>query len=72
MPSVRNRANRIAEHRLRKGLSQEAVARQAGIGLRSFQAIEGGKQEPKIKTALAIAAALGVRLDILFPPDGQV
>jgi DNA-binding XRE family transcriptional regulator len=68
---VRNRANRIAEHRERKGLTQEAVAREAGIGLRSFQAIEGGTQQPKIKTAVAIAAALGVRLDILFPVDGQ-
>ena len=61
----------IAEHirkiRLKKGLSQEKLARSADIALNTLTKIESGlSQEPTIKTIAKIAGALGVSVDELI------
>jgi putative transcriptional regulator len=58
--------SRVREYRLRKGLSQEALARQLGISRQTVVSIERGKSEPKVLLALAMASALGVAVHELF------
>jgi len=59
-------AKNIRRVRLKKGLSQEKVARLADIALNTLTKIESGlSQEPTIRTIAKIANALGVSLDEL-------
>jgi DNA-binding XRE family transcriptional regulator len=51
--------------REQRGLSQEAVARRAGISLNSYARIEGGLANPSWTTGRAIAEALDVTLEEL-------
>ena len=51
---------RLKEIRQRAGLSQEDVARAAGVTLGAVSKIETGKVGPTWATATAIAKALGV------------
>lgn len=46
--------------RRRRGLSQEAVAKRAGMQRDSVQKIEAGKRSVRLGTLLALADALGV------------
>ena len=50
-------------------LTQQAVADQAGIGLRHYQNIEGGFINPSFKALSCIIHRLGMSADILFYPD---
>ena len=50
-------------------LTQQAVADQAGIGLRHYQNIEGGVINPSFKALSSIIHRLGMSADILFYPD---
>lgn len=50
-------------------LTQQAVADQAGIGLRHYQNIEGGFINPSFKVLSSIIHRLGMSADILFYPD---
>ena len=50
-------------------LTQQAVADQAGIGLRHYQNIEGGFINPSFKALSSIIHRLGMSADILFYPD---
>lgn len=50
-------------------LTQQAVADQAGIGLRHYQNIEGGFINPSFKALSSIIQRLGMSADILFYPD---
>lgn len=43
-----------------RDLSQEAVARRAGIGPKHMSELERGNKNPRIATFLRIAAALGI------------
>ena len=58
--------SRVREYRLKKGLSQEALARQLGVSRQTVVSIERGNSEPKVLLALAMAAALGVAVHELF------
>ena len=59
-------AKNIRRIRLKKGLSQEKVARLANIALNTLTKIESGlSKEPTIKTITKIAGVLGVSLDEL-------
>ena len=59
-------AKNIRRIRLKKGLSQEKVARIANIALNTLTKIESGlSKEPTIKTITKIAGVLGVSLDEL-------
>lgn len=56
----------VKEYRERKGLSQEALARELGVSRQTVVNIERGNNEPRILLAIAISAILGVALDQLF------
>lgn len=50
----------IKSARLRKGITQYALADAAGVGRRFIQGVENGHHEAKISTLFSIAHALGV------------
>ena len=58
-------AARIQAIRKSKGWSQEALAEEAGVSLRTIQRVEQGDSVPRGYTLQALAAALGVPLDAL-------
>ena len=66
---------RISTLRKSKGLSQEVLAEQSGVSLRTIQRMEQGDTVPRGHTLQALATALGVPLDALrtelaLPTDG--
>lgn len=71
-------ARQIIDLRKSKGLSQERLAEQASINLRTLQRIEKGKTEPRGDTLRLIAAALEVPVETLFgisdkeAPEGRI
>lgn len=48
------------------GKTQAQVAKEAGISERVYQSYEYDKYEPKVRTAIRIARALGVETGQLF------
>jgi transcriptional regulator with XRE-family HTH domain len=50
----------VRRHRLAAGLTQEALAERAGLGVRTLQALEEGESRPRRETARRLAAALGL------------
>ncbi|WP_165821991.1 helix-turn-helix domain-containing protein [Hymenobacter edaphi] len=56
-------ADRIQTIRKSRGLSQEMLAEQSGVSLRTIQRVEQGDTVPRGHTLQALAAALGVALD---------
>ncbi len=59
-------AKKIRELRVKKGLSQEKLARLADVALNTVVKIETGESKhPTIQTMFGIAKALGVSLDDL-------
>ncbi len=60
-------AENIRKIRLKKGLSQEKLARLANIALNTLTKIESGlSKEPTIQTIAKIANVLGVSVDELI------
>ncbi|MCC2544992.1 helix-turn-helix domain-containing protein [Hymenobacter sp. BT175] len=63
-------AERIQALRKSKGLSQELLAEQSGISLRTIQRVEQGDTVPRGHTVQALASALGVTLaDLRLTPE---
>ncbi|MCC3157025.1 helix-turn-helix domain-containing protein [Hymenobacter sp. 15J16-1T3B] len=70
--------DRILTIRKSRGLSQEMLAEQSGVSLRTIQRVEQGDTVPRGHTLQALAAALGVTLDefraaperAMVPPAG--
>ena len=61
---------RVRRLRNSAGLSQDALARAAGVGRVTLVRLEKGEQTPRLKTLEAIARTLGVRvLDLLVEPE---
>ena len=60
-------ADRVREWRHRRMLSQQEVADRAGTSLFTIQRIERGEGSVRPKTGRAVAAALGVSIEELFP-----
>jgi putative molybdopterin biosynthesis protein len=60
--------NRVREFRVNCGLTQAQLAEQAGISRTAVTAIEGDRLVPSVSAALALARALGVRVETLFAP----
>ncbi|RSK48058.1 helix-turn-helix domain-containing protein [Hymenobacter rigui] len=58
---------RITAIRKSKGLSQEVLAEQSGVSLRTIQRVEQGETEPRGYTLQALAAALDVPLEAFRP-----
>jgi molybdate-binding protein/transcriptional regulator with XRE-family HTH domain len=58
--------NRVRDERLRRGWSQEELARRSGLSRAGISAIETGRLVPSAAAALALAAAIGIRVEGLF------
>lgn len=56
---------RVRETRQGAGLSQAALAEQAGVTNETISRLERGAFEPSLSTIVAVADALGVELDFL-------
>ena len=66
IPVMAQFESNVKKFRERKGLSQEALARELGVSRQTVVNIERGNNEPRILLAIAISAILGVALDQLF------
>ncbi len=64
----RRSAHPLKVYRTAKLLSQAETARAAGVARSTIIRIEAGDR-PSLKTALAIAAAIGVESRVLFPEE---
>ena len=52
--------------RVLTGVTQEALARRAGVRRETVSRVENGG-EPQLRTARRLADALGLQLELLFP-----
>jgi DNA-binding XRE family transcriptional regulator len=66
MPAMTIPTNQLRYLRHARGLTQAGLAAAAGLGLRTVIRVEHGEVEPTLRTARAIARALGVSLDDVF------
>ncbi|MDD5341146.1 MAG: helix-turn-helix transcriptional regulator [Patescibacteria group bacterium] len=57
---------RVKEFRLKKGLTQEELARRVGVRRETIVFLEQGKYNPSLKLALNIAKELKIPVDELF------
>lgn len=53
---------RVRTRREQLGLKQRDLAKKAGIGESTLSRIETGKREPQMRSLVALAKALGVKL----------
>jgi predicted ATPase/transcriptional regulator with XRE-family HTH domain len=53
----------VRQYRLAAGLTQEALAERAGLGVRTLQGLEEGDNLPRRETLLRLAKALGLSTD---------
>lgn len=58
----------LALRRLSVGLRQADLARDAGVGRETLSRLERGINTPQLRTAQKLADALGVGVEIIFPP----
>ena len=66
MSSGNSHLKNLKRLRLKKGWSQERLAREAGISYITLVKIERGNiQNPKLETLMKLAGALGVSIDKL-------
>ena len=56
----------LKEHRLRLGLSQEAVARAVGVSRQSINSIERGRYIPSLPLALKLGRLFSCQTEELF------
>lgn len=59
----------IAKYRHKKGISQDELAFQAGLGERTISRIELGERDPRFTTLEKIAKTLGIELKNLMEFD---
>ena len=64
-------AKKISEHRKIKGLTQEELAEQAKVNLRTIQRIENSESEPRSKTLQLICDVLEVDIKDLLVKQNQ-
>ncbi|MDD5623219.1 MAG: helix-turn-helix transcriptional regulator [Candidatus Peribacteraceae bacterium] len=58
--------NRIREFRVKRGMTQEALAAAAGVRRETIVFLEQGKYNPSLQLAYNVAKALGTTIDKLF------
>ncbi|MDD5041075.1 MAG: helix-turn-helix transcriptional regulator [Candidatus Peribacteraceae bacterium] len=58
--------NRIREFRTQKNMTQDALARAAGVRRETIVFLEQGKYNPSLELAHNVAVALGQTVDSLF------
>lgn len=63
---------RIKELRARFGLTQEELAKKAGVRRETILFIEKGEYNPSLRLAHKIATVLGTTIDELFLFDDEV
>jgi len=63
---AKNFGRRVRQLRLKKGLSQEALAEKAELDRAHLSGIERGTENPTLFTVQQIADALGTTLEKLF------
>jgi transcriptional regulator with XRE-family HTH domain len=64
---LRDVGRKIAEGRVKRGLTQEAFAEQiVGCSLKYLQAIEAGRENLTVESLVALAGKVGVRVQQLF------
>ena len=68
-PKLQYLGDRIKAARNENHLTQQALAEQAGIGLRHYQNIENGLINPSYKVLFSIIHRLAMSTDILFYSD---
>ena len=56
----------VHEHRIRRSLTQEELARKAGVTRQTVIAIEKGNYAPSVALALRLAKVLGTSVEELF------
>lgn len=61
-----NLGKAIQSSRIRRGLSQEGLAKLAGCSVSYLSMLENSKRDPTLSTIERIAAALNVPVEILF------
>lgn len=61
-PALKKIGARIRQLRIARGLSQEALAFDAGVAVNSIATIERGEANPSVAVLLAIARVLRVKL----------
>ena len=66
-PYMASDTNKIKKTRKQKGLTQEEVAKKAGISSNYYAKIERGTINTSIEKANKIAKALGVEVSDIFP-----
>jgi putative transcriptional regulator len=59
----------IRERRLLQGWTQAELAQHLGVSRQAFNAIEAGRAQPSVETALALARLLGCTVERLLAPD---
>ena len=64
--STHNLRNNLKRARSNVGLTQEELARQAGISRQAYSSLESGNANPSTEVALRLAQALGERFEALF------
>lgn len=62
---------RIVEYRNRRNLTQADVAARAGLNIKHYQSIERGDIQPRLKSLLKIANAIGIPFDLLCIDAGK-
>lgn len=60
----------IEARRVRAGMTKTALAQAAGVSLSSISQIEAGKQHASLDTLAAVAKALNIRFDRIYPGNG--
>lgn len=59
--------DRLAGERRRQGLTQQELADRSGVSVSAIRNAERGATSPSLDNALALADALGVRVELVLP-----
>lgn len=68
MPESSTLTANLARLRLMRGFSQVELAEKSGLSRQAYRNLETGQSEPRTRTLMAVAAALGVGVDELLRP----
>ncbi len=66
--ATRRDGTRVRLARIGLGLSQQELAQAAGVSRQAVAGVEAGRWDPSLRVALALAQALGQRVEDLFGP----
>ena len=67
--ATRHDGARVRMARIGVGLSQQELAEAAGVSRQAVAGVEAGRWDPSLRVALALAQALGQRVEDLFGPS---